>query len=306
MPRKSNEQRTYSCCQCNKQFGSLARFYRTYSGLYAGTGYLPICRNCLTELFEFYERKFEDKKKAMQRICMAFDLYYDDSVFYACCDGKDFLIGNYIKLLNMTQYKGKTFDTTLDKGFRFKNKAESPKLQKANPENSGEVPEEEKISQEDIELWGEGFEKADYNILNSHYKLLKSANPNCDSNQEIFITDLCFIKMQQMKAVREGQVDDYNKLTDSYRKSFKEAGLKTSKETNTSEDFSIGINAEIIEKYTPAEYYKNKNLYKDHDNIGEYISRFMLRPLKNLMYGTKDRDYEFQVKDDESNVGTDE
>lgn len=104
--------------------------------------------------------------------------------------------------------------------------------------------------------------------------------------------------MQQMKAVREGEIDNYNKLTESYRKSFQQAGLKTVKETNINEDFLIGVNAETIEKYTPAEYYKNKKLFADNDGIGGYIERFLLRPLRNLMHGTKDRDYEFYVKEE--------
>ena len=113
--------------------------------------------------------------------------------------------------------------------------------------------------------------------------------------------------MQQMKAVREGRVDDYNKLTETYRKSFTTAGLKTVREANIDEEFTIGVNAETIEKYTPAEYYKNKQLYKDHDDLGEYLDRFLLRPLRNLMHGTKDRDYEFFVKDEgDSNEYDDE
>ena len=109
-----------------------------------------------------------------------------------------------------------------------------------------------------------------------------------------------------MKAVREGRVDDYNKLTESYRKTFTQAGLKTVKDTNTIEEFTVGVTAETIEKYTPAEYYKNKSLYKDHDNIGDYINRFLLRPLRNLMQGTKDRDVEFFVKDEETDGFTDD
>jgi hypothetical protein len=61
-----------------------------------------------------------------------------------------------------------------------------------------------------------------------------------------------------MNAVREGRVDDYKKLTESYIKSFREAGLKTVRETSNAEDFVLGIGIEEIEKYTPAEYYKDK------------------------------------------------
>ena len=53
---------------------------------------------------------------------------------------------------------------------------------------------------------------------------------------------------------------------------------------------------------TPAEYYKNKNLYKDFDNIGDYFTRFVLRPILNQQFGTTDRDHEFYIVDEESEV----
>ena len=62
----------------------------------------------------------------------------------------------------------------------------------------------------------------------------------------------------------------------------------------------LGIGIEEIEKYTPAEYYKDKKLFKDTDEIGNYWERFIKRPLKNLILGSKVRDTEFYVKDEES------
>lgn len=298
MQKKDKSQAVYVCCQCNEHFTSLNQFYKTYSELYIRTGHLPICKSCLGKLFESYTKKYNDTRKAMQRICMAFDLYYNDSIFDTCDDGTNAMLGNYIKRLNMVQYKGRTFSTSLDEGFEF-NRASFHKKNTSEKQEENK-PTVDEIDPSDIEKWGIGFEKVDYDILNSHYKLLKTANPNCDSNQEIFINDLCYTKMQQMKAVREGKVDDYNKLTDSYRKTFTQAGLKTVRDTSVNEEFTIGVSTEMIEKYTPAEYYKNKQLYHDFDNIGDYIERFLLRPLRNLMHGTKDRDYEYFVKDEEN------
>lgn len=289
MPQLDNKK--YICYQCNQTLPT-NQFYKTNSQLYDGTGYLPVCKDCLNAIFHKYINIYGDSRKALRRICMAFDLYYNDAIFDTCNCDTSVILGTYIKRLNVVQYKNRTFDTTLEEGFDF-NKLSSLKKKK-----NGE--EKEDVDPKDIEKWGIGFEKIDYDVLNSHYKLLINANPNRDSNQEIFINDLCYIKMQQMKAVREGKVDDYNKLTDSYRKSFQQAGLKTVKDANNGEEFVIGVNGEMIEKYTPAEYYKNKKLYYDHDNIGEYIDRFMLRPLRNLMYGTKDRDREYYVKDEVS------
>lgn len=291
MPNKENKS---VCCLCGEPLAH-TEFYKSNSGFYKES-HLPICKSCFNEKYGNYSVEYDDKAKAMRRMCMAFDVYYNPELFDKCKKDGEVVLGTYFRMLNMTQNKGKTFEDTLDEEFE---------LAKREKEKGGKVwqIEEEQINPKDIERWGFGFENEDYDILNSHYNLLKSANPNCDSNQEIFIDDLCFTKMQQLKAVREGNVDDYNKLTDSYRKSFKEAGLKTVRDSNINEEFSMGVNAEIIEKYTPAEYYKGKELYKDFDNIGDYISRFLLRPLKNLMHGTKDRDREFYVKDESETDG---
>ena len=285
----------YMCHRCGMKSDTISNFYKIHNGVYLNLGYLPMCKACLNELFNIFDNQYGDQRMAIQRICMICDLYYSDAIFSASYskDTGNFVLGNYIRQLSMLGQQGKSFSTSLSEDFAFG--------QFKTVEVNGET-----IRAEDVEQWGTGFEAADYEVLNSHYKLLKTANPNCDSNQEIFITDLCYTKMQQVKAVREGRVDDYNKLTDTYRKSFQQAGLKTVKETNGSEDFSLGVTGEMIERYTPAEYYKNKKLYKDHDNLGEYIERFLLRPLRNLMHGTNDRDYEYYVKDEEENVYSDD
>ena len=54
-----------------------------------------------------------------------------------------------------------------------------------------------------------------------------------------------------------------------------------------------------IEEYCPAEYYKDKTLYADFDHLKEYILRFMSRPLKNLLTGSKEMDKEFNLSGSE-------
>ena len=158
--------------------------------------------------------------------------------------------------------------------------------------------EESTISASAVDRWGIGFTEADYKLLDDHYRLLKKFNPNCDNNQEIFVKDLCYTKLLQMKAMRgEGKSDDFDKYTRLYRDTFKQAGLKTIQETDNSSEETLGVTLATIAQYTPEEYYKDKKLYKDFDGLGEYIKRFITRPLRNLQHGTTDRDPEYCVKD---------
>lgn len=292
------------CCSCGEPL-ALTKFYKSNSVFYAD-GHLPICKECFSSKFGHFAAEYHSNKMAMQRMCMTFDIYFNEVAFDSCDTDDSTILGNYFRKLNLSQHKGKTFEDSIKEGFDLSGDRKPVKetQEVVNVDNDDEENENaDMIDPADIEKWGAGLEPTDYTILNSHYRLLSSSNPQCDGNAEIFIIDLCYTKMQQMKAVRESRVDDYKKLTESYIKSFTQAGLKTVKDTNAMEDFTIGVNAETIEKYTPAEYYKNRSLYKDHDNIGDYIDRFLLRPLRNLMRGTKDRDAEFFVKDEEENDG---
>lgn len=297
-----NKNSKHVCCCCREELLP-TEFYKSNSDFFVD-GHLPICKACFSNKFKYFISKYHSNKMAMQRMCMSFDIYFDEDLFDNCGVDENTILGIYFRKLNMSQYKGKTFEDSIQSNFNlFDEKKTAKNIHSVVSENYNYEKTEDihEIDPSDIEKWGAGLDSEDYAILNSHYRLLTNSNPQCDGNAEIFIIDLCYTKMQQMKAVRESRVDDYKKLTESYIKSFTQAGLKTVKDTNAMEDFTIGVNVETIEKYTPAEYYKNKSLYKDHDNIGDYIDRFLLRPLKNLMRGTKDRDIEFFVRDEEEN-----
>lgn len=281
----------YLCCSCGKEYPLEKSFPKSTSGFFIGTGRLPMCTLCLQDMYEKLVQYYRDPCFAIKRICMMFDYYYDESTAESCAKKEEKAITDYIRKMNMAQHKNKKFDDSILEGFSFKAPGKS---------NMGDLAYgDDKVHPEDVERWGDGLFAADYRALNNHYTFLKNANPNCDSNQEIFIIDLCYIKMQQMKAIRESRPDDYSKMAEQYRKSFAQAGLKTVRDTSADEDFALGVTAEMIEKYTPAEYYKDKKLYKDHDNIGDYFERFILRPLRNLQHGTVDRDYEFYVREED-------
>ena len=233
---------------------------------------------------------------AMKRLCMFFDIYWSYDIFSSVDLSKDDVVGNYLSRIKKRY--GRSFEDSINEGFDMADTIDDERIEKSKEESE---PQAKMSPPALIKKWGSGFAPDEYQTLEDHYKYLKNANPNCDSNQEIFIIDLCYTKMQQLKAVQQGRVDDYNKLTESYNKSFKTAGLKTTKDMNE-EEFSIGVSIEQLERYTPAEYYRDQKLYSDHDSIKDYVERFMLRPLRNLMHGTKDRDFEYYIKDDEGDL----
>ena len=292
------EKRLYYCTACGKSFKKQdSNFCKSLSPLFAGNnGYVHICKKCTDKLYYNLVDYFsKNEEKAMDRMCQLFDWYYSDEIFAATrkISADRSRVCAYPAKTNLPQYeaKGKTYvDTIADRANNVIHSLDELDEMKAEGQTG--------ITKAMFERWGQ-VSTEDIIALEDHYKMLKKQNPNCDNNQEIFIKDLCYTKLLQLKSFKDGNSGDFEKYTKLYRDTFKQAGLKTIQETDASGEETLGVTLAVISQYTHEEYYKDKKLYKDFDGIGEYFSRFVLRPLKNLVLGTTERDKEYCVKDGE-------
>lgn len=298
--QRSNQiqEKKFKCTCCGASWDSQkSHFSKSASPLYqSNDGYINICNDCRDKyyyrLIDFYSG---NEAHAIKHMCQQFDIIFHDDALSASkqisADRSRF--SHYLakKNLGQTARIGSTYLEGLKWDYLHK--------QEDIIESREQAKEDEKsVTIAAIDRWGVGFTESDYKLLDEHYKMLKKNNPNCDNNQEIFVRDLCYTKLLQMKAMRgEGKSDDFDKYTRLYRDTFKQAGLKTIQETDSSADETFGVTLATIAQYTPEEYYKDKKLYKDFDGLGDYITRFITRPLKNLQHGTTDRDKEYSVKD---------
>lgn len=285
----------YKCCTCGKKYTKQSgNFSYSQSPLYKGNNsFLPICNNCLENLVEQYTELLGSQNEAIKRVCLHWDIYFSDSILNSTkkIDVNRSRIKCYVKNCNLFQNAGKTFDTYLKE------------INEGIIQNVEQIDEMKADGQTGItkvmfERWGQ-VSTEDIIALEDHYKMLKKQNPNCDNNQEIFIKDLCYTKLLQLKSFKDGNSGDFEKYTKLYRDTFKQAGLKTVQEDDGSSEKPLGVNAAIISQYTPEEFYKGKQLYKDFDGLGEYFERHILRPLINLEYNDNKRDPEYNVGDND-------
>lgn len=297
--RKSTQRvdKKYKCTCCGASWDNQkTHFSKSASPLYqANNGYLNICNTCRDiyyyQLVELYSG---NEIHAIRHMCQQFDIIFHDDALSASkqisADRSRF--SHYLakKNLGQTAKVGATYIDGIKHDYLNRQESIVESVEQAKID-------EISVKASALDRWGVGFTEADYKNLEEHYKMLKKNNPNCDNNQEIFIKSLCNLNMLMVKALKDGDSDKYVKLTDQYSKTFTKAGLKTIQEIDNSADESFGVTLATISMYTPEEYYKNKELYKDFDGIGSYFERFVKRPLKNLMTGSTERDKEFYVKD---------
>lgn len=292
-----NKLRLYECTCCGRQFDTQkGNFTRCSSPLFqANDKFLPICDACVRSMLSQYKSRFNNEEQAFERVCLHFDIYWDIDLLDTCDNKGDILVRfkEYCRKCCIVSREGRR---TYDEYLASHGDIPSYMMEIKAAELDGA------LDPDVIERWGPGiFTAEDYDALELHYQMLKKQNPNCDSNQEIFIKDLCVIKWQQMNAIKNHNVNDYQKLTQLYHDTFSEAGLKVGQEAIEGGDATLGVTLETISRYTPEEYYQDQTLYKDFDGLGEYFQRFILRPLRNLIHGTGERDHEYRVPDGDGN-----
>ena len=288
----------FRCSCCGKGYAKQnGNFQKSNDVLFqSNEGYLPWCKACTdsytTQMTALY---CNNEEHSMKDFCQRAGWNYDINALVASMETYSghrdrTRIAHYAAKKNINCDGRKTWVDTL-KYNQIQKEYEVITTREQTKD------EDVKVKGSSVDRWGLGFNEMDYKNLDEHYFMLKKNNPNADNNQEIFIKSLCNINMLMVRALQSGDAKEYGTLVEQYAKTFKQAGLKTIQETDNSSEEVLGVTLAVISQYTPEEYYKDKKLYKDFDGLGEYIKRFITRPLRNLQHGTVDRDEEYCVKD---------
>ncbi len=292
---KEDEPDFYKCPVCGTPYKKLDNnFPASQSELYAGWDYhLPICKRCMDRLFEHYTQVYGgDEDTAIRRICEKFDIYYNVSLLNASrkITKNRSRIHAYVSKANLVQHKGKTYDTTLD---------EERKNRVVDISDDIEDLIQYKLTPKMVKFWGSGYDSNVYPTLQGYYdELLKLCAEKPDVKKQKMMKNLCLLEYQMQINIQAGK--DIGTLSNSYKSMFEAAELKADSADISNDSFGRWIMD--IEKYCPAEFYQDKKKYHDFFGIVEYIERFMFRPLKNLIFGTKEKEKEYWINDEDTNT----
>ena len=287
----------FKCSCCGKGFTvQKSNFHKSPSPLFqANDGYLPWCVDCedkmLIALTGFYNG---NEEHAIERYCQMSDWVYEFEVLKQAREisSDRSRISHYSAKKNLNVGGRKTYEDSLK--FAYESKQDEI-VQSKDDVKSKDLS----ITASAVDRWGVGFTELDYKNLDEHYRMLKKNNPNADNNQEIFNKDLCNINMLKIRALQSGDSKEFGTLVEQYAKTFKQAGLRTIEEKDSSNDETFSMTLGFFSEFTPEEFYLNKKLYEDMDGFGEYLERHVTRPMINLETGSETRDFEYFVPNEE-------
>lgn len=151
----------YYCIRCPRSFlKQRNNFPVAQSPIYReNNGYIPVCRHCIEEMYQHYKDVLGDEKAAIRRICLKFDIYWNDRIYDMLKKNNtsSSRVLSYISRSNLQQFAEKTFDDTLDEEERSLLDCAS-----ITEDDNNNNEEEITLSKNIIEFWGSGLATSFY------------------------------------------------------------------------------------------------------------------------------------------------
>ena len=280
MPKTTKTKIT--CFYCGKEYVD-TNFYNSNSEFYSNIGKIPHCKQCIEKLYQqFYEKYANEgcltpEKKAVQRLCMIFDIYYSEDVYNAAINSVKKRetnispMGAYMKMIQLQQYKKKSYENTI---------CEAEKenfVMSSISEISGAMT----VDQDTIDFFGSGFTDEDYKYLKREYDDWTARHEcNTKAQEEVF-KDICFNRLQNLKALRSGE--DTKDITASFQKMLDAGKLQPKQNAGetTSDNQTFGTLIDKWENERPLPEIDEE--LRDVDKIGAYMDIFYRGHLSKMM-----------------------
>lgn len=307
LPRSNKvEEKKFKCYCCGASWDNQKGHFSksAHPRFQSNDGYIDICNGCRDKyyykLVDLYDG---NEEHAIRHMCFEFGwIYHIDALVASRQISTDrSRISHYLakKNLGQTTRMGTTYIDTIKFEFEEKDSAVIDTLEDITQFEGGDA----RKLQRNITKWGLGYTDAEYLMLNDHYKLYKDRIDEDDPSQVTLLRNLCEQYILQSRAMKDKDIDKYDKVSKLYQQTLNNANLKPKNQDSNvnNPDECWGNFNKIVETMSPSEYFKDKSIFKDYDEMDEYYQRFIVRSTNNLIDGTTTMDDEYSIKvtDDE-------
>jgi hypothetical protein len=265
----------YTCLYCGKEYVD-TNFYNSNSEFYSSIEKIPYCKQCIEGFYQFYFDKYTNEgcltpeRKAVKRLCMAFDIYYREDVFNSSLnkikEGNINIspMGQYMKVIQLFQYNRnkETYENTITKEEERELIANIPI----------EISDDFKADEATIEFFGTGFTDSDYKFLKREYEDWTARHECKTKTQEEIFKDICFNRLQNLKALQKGE--ETKDITAAFQKMLDSGKLQPKQNSGdtTADNQTFGTLIDKWENTRPLPEIDEE--LKDVDKIGYYIDTF--------------------------------
>lgn len=279
----------FYCSRCGRAFSRQKGYFPvSHSPIYRGTGYLPICNDCVEEMYDMYREQLGGEREAMRRMCMKLDLYWSDSIFDMTerTAGINSKVRNYIGKTNIIRFVNKCFDDTIDEIGDPSDVRRIDMQTDMQQEDAHGPDEEEPVPAEVVDRWGDGYTPRMYAELEQRRNFWVSQYPEdhvLNVGEEALIQQICGIEMDIKRDRIAGKSTEKN--INTLNTLIGSAGLKPSQKTDEGDseldDMPFGVGIRRWENTRPVPEPDPE--LQDVDGIVRYISVWFLGHLCKML-----------------------
>lgn len=272
------------CFKCGAKYGRRKGYFPvSYAILHKGVGYIPVCKECIDDMYNMYLSQCNNAKDAVRQLCRKLDLYWSPSV-YDIVSKKSTprsTMTQYIAKINSVSYAGKSYDDTLsDEGTLWNFGAEPAKITEHDePELTYDDVCNVEIPEEWISFWGSGYSYDMYEELErrrSYYISKLPKNTELDIGSEVLIKQICNLEVNIAKDSAAGRSID--KSVNSLNTLLGSLNLKPAQRKNDDLETELSSTPLGVWLYR----FENKrplpdidDNFKDKNHIKKYIFTWM-------------------------------
>lgn len=256
------------CLKCLKEKNPERDFYKSYSKWH-GDGRLPYCKSCLKE------NLIEDDINSVREILRILDKPYFPEAWERAKEDQMDTLGAYLKDIALN-YKHYNYDDSVF--------IDNKQKINQNENESSNLLDDFVVTKEIIEKWGSsGYTKEDYMKLEKFYEDMKRSYEVETASHIDYLKKICKVSLKMEKAIDEGNIDHFKKLSDAYDKLMHSA--KFTAVQRSAADRTGGLNTfseffDLIERegFIPRFHTDEPNDIVDYtiNNLKEYTRNLVL------------------------------
>lgn len=294
---------TSVCVSCQREY-PIDKFYpRIVDDKFSPDGVIPYCADCCEEIVRENLTKVNSLESAMWLTCAKLDVPFIRKVFekveeqkskYQQKSGKKDSEYTLFKYYYDYLWGSKSMGTAIDVWIDFSNTdvsmGEISSLKKSEEALNREI--------EKLELdWGVQEDIEDYRFLVYNFDKYTKDVGEMTPQQEDLYRDLCLARLEKRK-IEEKKLDgDLTKVQNRILNLMHKLNLdrfEDNQPKTLSEEFLFD-KIRMVEQTMPADFYKDKNLYKDMTKKRKLMTDLVYRPLANTLTGS--RDFNIDIND---------
>lgn len=272
-------------CIRHQRFLSVSEFYRSLNPMH-DSGYLPYCKKCIEHILKSHLQKYRTLEASVYYTCAEMGIPFVQKAYEAYAQQNKKLkgganFGHYINALLVRPTKAQLEAWTDFGGTdRDLNDIED------------RAPSEKAIDLQEAELqlaWGKQYDSDQLAYLEYRFGLYTKDRILGEYEESVY-RNLC---RAELDIYEENDPESAMKRQAQCAKILKLDEFQNQQNRSVAERM-LEHDIAVMEQNEPAEYYKDKSLYKDFRGIHAGWILELLRPVKNLIVGSKEYPVEIE------------